>query len=317
MTPEKSQEKAAADLPNALSDSIPLCREIGNLKRIRSAASKDSLAAEMFGRAWQKIAGGEAVRSVAAATVAEAVCAVNLGAIEAQVLRRGGLSADEIETVLCRAFDAVAAPINENLRIELRGQIGNLMVENDSQNRKSPIRFVERLKNQPRSGATKVGAPKRIFDAPENHAEHCLAVAVIGALLANSFAADFETVFLTGLIHHFHNAYLPDSGFAGEEALGEFLPRVFNSFRRECLSEVPENLHEFIRKQFTDIETADTPEAKAFHAADVFDRVLQMLHHAESNEFTLQYAMEEAELVHAGAVQSFHFDVLRRAKLIV
>ena len=178
-------------------------------------------------------------------------------------------------------------------------------------------KFVENLKNQPHSGATKIGAPKRIFDQPENHAEHCLAVAVIGALLAGRFGADIATVFLTGLIHHFHNAYLPDSGFAGEAALGEFLPRIFDSFRRRCLREVPENLHETIWTQFKTIETADAPEAQAFHAADVFDRVLQMLHHSEANEFTLQYAMEEVELVHAGAVQNFHYDALRRAELIV
>ena len=314
---ENFQANATANAPDALADLIPLCREIGNLKRIRAAESKDSLAAQLFERAWRKIGGGEPVSSVAVAIVAEAVCAAHLGAIDAAILRRGGLSNGKIETVLHRAFDAVVAPVDENLRGELRGQIRNLIAASEMPPPNSPIKFVELLKNQPRSGATKTGAPKRIFDQPENHAEHCLAVAVIGALLADRFAADAETVFLIGLIHHFHNAYLPDSGFAGEEALGEFLPVIFDSFRRECLKEVPENLHELIRKQFTNIETADVQEAKAFHAADVFDRVLQMLHHAEVNEFTLRYAMEESELVHAGAVQSFHYDVLRRAKLIV
>ena len=309
--------KAAANSSDSLSDLIPLCREIGNLKRIRAAESSDSLAARMFERAWEKINDGEAVRSVAVAIVAEAVCTANLGAIDAQVLRRAALSDDEIETILIHAFNSVAAPIDENFCVELRGRIRNLAHESESQKRHSPLRFVENLKNQPRSGATKTGAPKRIFDQPENHAEHCLAVAVIGALLAGRFAAMPETVFLIALIHHFHNAYLPDSGFAGEEALSEFLPRVFDSFRRECLREVPENLHETIWTQFEAIEAADTPEAKAFHAADVFDRVLQMLHHAETNEFTLRYAMEEAELVHAGAVRDFHYDALRRAKLIV
>ena len=302
---------------DSLADLIPLCREIGNLKRIRAIGTSDSLAARMFERAWGKINRGTSIHSVAAATVAEAVIASNLGAIDARVLRRGGLTDDECETVLRRAFETAAAPVDEDFRAELCGQIRGIIDESTSQKQHPPIRFVENLKHQPRSGATKVGAPKRIFDAPENHAEHCMAVAVIGALLANRFAADIETVFLIGLIHHFHNAYLPDSGFAGEEALGEFLPRIFHSFRRDCLREVPENLHEFVQAQFKTIETDDAPEAKAFHAADVFDRVLQMLHHAEANEFTLAYAMEEAELVHAGAVRDFHYDVLRRAKLIV
>jgi hypothetical protein len=82
------------------------------------------------------------------------------------------------------------------------------------------------------------------------------------------------------------------------------------------LRELPTDLHEPIRETFVLIENANSNEARAFHAADVIDRVLQMLHHAEANEFNLKYALEEMELVHAGAVQKFHYDVLRAAGLI-
>jgi 5'-deoxynucleotidase YfbR-like HD superfamily hydrolase len=313
---EAFQKTTAAKQSVSLEKYISLFREIGNIKRIRAAGSGDSIAARIFERAWGRINGGEALRSVAVTTVAEAVIAANLGAIDTPVLRSAELSNEEIEVILTRAFDNAASGIDEKFLNELRGEVKQIACIRQAENSYQTAQFVENLKNQPRSGATKVGAPKRIFDQPENHAEHCLAVAVIGALLADHFKADFETVFLIGLIHHFHNAYLPDSGFAGEEALGEFLPRIFDSFRRKCLREVPENLHEKIWKLFETIETADAPESKVFHAADVFDRVLQMKHHAETNEFTLKYAMEEAELVHAGAVQEFHYDVLRQAQLI-
>jgi hypothetical protein len=79
---------------------------------------------------------------------------------------------------------------------------------------------------------------------------------------------------------------------------------------------LPENLRGSVRQTFILTEHAETPEAKAFHAADVIDRVLQMRHHAEINEFTLKYALEEQELVHAGAIQKFHYEVLQQAKLI-
>lgn len=293
---------------------VPLFREIGNLKRIRAANLGDkSFAAGLFERAWSEIKSGADAQIVALEITASAIIAASLGAINGEVLREAQLDEALIELILLRAFDASAASVNESLRDAMRGRI-SLSIE--SKARRETPNFVRLLIAQPRSGATKFGAPKRIFDQPENHAEHCLAVAVIGSLLARKFGAAVETVFLIGLIHHFHNAYLPDSGFAGEEALGEFLPAIFESFRRKCLAELPANLHEKIWKLFTQIETADTPEAKAFHAADVIDRVLQMRHHAEANEFTLRYAMEEAELVHAGAVQSFHYEILRAAQLI-
>lgn len=295
---------------------VPLLREIGNLKRIRAAESEVSLAAQMFERAWGRINGGENVKSVAVSTVAEAIIAANLGAISTEVLRRANLSDNEIETILLRAFDRFANVLDEKFAVELCARIKREVAENFTANDYETAKFVEKLKRQPRSGATKTGAAKRIFDQPENHAEHCLAVAVGGAILADFYQADFATVFLTGLIHHFHNAELPDSGFAGEELLGEFLPQVFREFRSNCLREVPENLHEEIWHLFAEIKTANAANARAFHAADVFDRVLQMRHHAEANEFTLSYAMEEMELVHAGAVQKFHYDALRGGGLI-
>lgn len=293
---------------------VPLFREISNLKRIRAANLGDnSFAAELFKRAWCEIGGGAEIRAVAVDAAKDAAIGATLGAIDREVLRAAELENAQIETILTRAFDSSAVSIDENLRGAMRKRIAS-KVEN-KQTGKAPD-FVRLLIAQPRSGATKVGEPKRVFDQPENHGEHCLAVAVIGALLADAFGANLETVFLIGLIHHFHNAYLPDSGFAGEEALGEFLPAIFQDFRRKCVMELPENLHEKIWKLFAEIETANAPEAKAFHAADVIDRVLQMRHHAESNEFTLRYAMEEAELVHAGAVQDFHYEILRDARLI-
>lgn len=293
---------------------VPLFREISNLKRIRAANLGDkSFAADLFERAWSEIKSGADGQTVALEITANAVIAASLGAINGEVLREAQLDKALIELIRLRAFDASAVSVNENLRGAMRDRIASTA---ESKTRSEAPNFVRLLIAQPRSGATKSGAPKRVFDQPENHAEHCLAVAVIGSLLAHEFGAAVETVFLIGLIHHFHNAYLPDSGFAGEKALGEFLPTIFESFRRKCLTELPTNLHEKILKLFTEIETADTPEAKAFHAADVIDRVLQMRHHAEANEFTLRYAMEEAELVHAGAVQNFHYEILRAARLI-
>lgn len=308
----ESRAREETTATNNLAAFVPLFREINNLKRIRSANIDGSIAYNLFRRSWGAINGGADVREIAVVIAKDAVVGANLGAIDAEVLRAAELTGEQIETILRRAFDAVAAPIEADLHGELREQIRAKSVSYEN---KIPL-FVELLARQPRSGATKVGAPKLVFDQPENHAEHSIIVGVYAILLAPVFAADLETVFLAALAHHFHNAYLPDSGFAGEESLGEFLPAIFESFRRRCLAEVPENRREKIRRALEIVETADAPEAHAFHAADVIDRVLQMRHHAEANEFTLRYALEEAELVHAGAIQDFHYEVLRAARLI-
>jgi 5'-deoxynucleotidase YfbR-like HD superfamily hydrolase len=249
---------------------------------------------------------------VAIKIAAGAVVAAQLGAVNVDVLRRAGLSESEIQTILERSFDLSSVPIETNLREELRVSLMREFASSDS----AAPPFAEKLARQPRSGATKPDAPRLVFDQPENHAEHVVTVAIYAVLLAPFFAADIATVFLAALSHHFHNAELPDAGFAGEELLGEFLPAIFNNLRELCLCELPVDLHEPIRKTFVLIENADSNEARAFHAADVIDRVLQMRHHAEANEFTLKYALEEMELVHAGAVQWFHHDVLRAAKLV-
>ncbi|MCY7346917.1 MAG: hypothetical protein LH614_11940, partial [Pyrinomonadaceae bacterium] len=197
-------------------------------------------------------------------TARNALIGANLGAIDAEVLRSADLGRNEIETILSRAFDAVAAPVDASLRTEMRELIGE---ESNSEEAENP-HFVELLIRQPRSGATKVGAPKMIFDQPENHAENSIIVGIYAVLLAPVYRADIETVFSAALAHHFHNAYLPDSGFAGEESLGEFMPAIFDSFRRRCLSEIPEKLHEKIWSALKVIEKADAPEAQAFHAAE-------------------------------------------------
>ncbi len=234
---------------------IPLFWEIGNLKRIHPANLTVSFAANLFLQSWKNVAGGADVRDVAIKITADTVAAAQLGAINADVLRRAELSETEIQTVLERSFDLSSAPIEKNLRDELRAA---LMRKFDGGESDAPP-FAEKLARQPRSGATKPNSPRLIFDQPENHAEHVITVAVYAVLLAPFFNADIATVFLAALGHHFHNADLPDAGFAGEELLGEFLPIIFDKLREQCLSELPLGLHEPIKRTFVLIENAASP----------------------------------------------------------
>ncbi len=244
-------------------------------------------------------------------TAAAALVSTRLGGIDADVLRTAGLGAADVQAVIGHALEIASAPLPESLMSALRHAVLNPLTDRDP-----GLPFVEKLARQPRSGATKPGAPRLFFDAPESHADHSLGVAVTGVLLAHHYGADSGIVFLTGLCHHFHNADLPDAGFAGEEALGPLLDTVFGNLRNRVLQELPPHLHDQIRHTFTLLPSADARESKAFHAADVLDRVLQQKHHADAAAFTLAHAMDELELVHAGPVQSFHHHTLREAGLM-
>jgi len=63
------------------------------------------------------------------------------------------------------------------------------------------------------------------------------------------------------------------------------------------------------------IPDASTAGGQAFHAADVIDRVLQMRHYDQVARFTIDQALDDMDLVHAGPTQSFHRAVLQDANL--
>jgi len=58
------------------------------------------------------------------------------------------------------------------------------------------------------------------------------------------------------------------------------------------------------------LPAADTPEGRAFHAADTLDRVLQVEHHLRMARTTLDYVLNDMELIHAGTVRPFQVEVI-------
>ena len=284
-----------------------LAAELGDLKRIRDATSPDSVAVRAFRHAWGRLAAGEAALGVALSVTADALAATRLGGIDIAVLTSVGVT--NTAGVLRRAFDEVARPIAPGLRMDLRerlGEVPSLQV--------APV-FAEALIRQPRAGATCPGKPRLVLEPPENHGDHCLVVAVLGVVLAGVYGADPATVFVAGLAHHLHNAALPDSGFAGEILLGdELAPLMQRLFERELATLSPP-VRATVSTALATIGNAETPEGRAFNAADVMDRVLQMRQYERVASFTTAQALEDLELVHAGPLQAFHQAVLAEAGL--
>lgn len=288
---------------------VPLAVELCDLKRVRDASSPDRLASRMFRQAWGALLAGQDPAEVALRSTADAVAACRLGGIDRAMLLRCGLDDAAATAVLARSFDEVAHPVSPQLQGRLRDLLGRELISGPAPD------FAESLIRQPRAGATCPGKPRIVLEPPEGHGDHCLVVAVLGALLAPQYGADPATAFLSGMAHHLHNAVLPDSGFAGEMLLGEHLEPVMQRLFESALTTLPDPLRRATNAALATIRDADTPGGRAFHAADVIDRVLQMRHYDRVAAFTVDQALEDMDLVHAGPVQGFHHAVLRDAGL--
>ncbi len=294
---------------SSLASLTPLAAELGDLKRLRDASNPDSLASRLFRRGWAALAAGQPTREVALETTADAVAASRLGGIHRFVLESAGLTADEAGEILRRAFDEVAGPIPPAFATHLREHLGAALWSGPA-----PA-FAEALIRQPRAGATCPGKPRIVLEPPEGHGDHCVIVAVLACILAPRYGADPAAAFLAGMAHHLHNAHLPDSGFAGEMLLGDHLgPLMERLFARE-LATLPPALAAATSDALALIRDAGNPVGRAFHAADVIDRVLQMRHYDQVAHFTTSQALDDLDLVHAGPVQAFHHAVLRDAAL--
>ncbi|WP_119069829.1 hypothetical protein [Rubrobacter indicoceani] len=296
-----------------LGDLTPLFGEISDLKRLRVAHFPDTLSDAAFRRSWAALLSGEDPESVALSETARAVAAARLGGIDRNVLKRGGLSDAEAEEILLRSFDAFEDVVPERTARRLRAAL--LVGKGVGPNPAGLPGFVEALSRQPRAGCTRPGRARLVLEPPESHADHCQTVAVYAVLLCERFEAKPGEAFLAGLTHHLHNAGMPDAGFTGEMMLGERLPAVVASFTEESLGQIPGQLRDVVEDILQRITDAEDPLGRAFNAADVMDRVIQMKHYAREAAFTLDQALGEMDLVHDGPVKEFQESVLAASGL--
>ena len=291
----------------------PLLGRLNDLKRVRAAHDPaSSLAQRGFARAWAALAAGADPAAVAVRETASALAAVELAGIDAGVLQRAGLSTDAVGELLRTAVEKAGAFLRADFRTRL---VAAAASRRDGIGVSVPS-FVKHLQNQPRAGATHPTEPRLILEPPESHADHCYLVAVVAALLAGQAGADIGTPFLAGLAHHLHNAFLPDAGFAGEELLGSHLKPVMDAFTAAALAELPTAVADRVRESFKLLPAPDSPEAEAFHAADVIDRVLEVVHYDRVARFRMADALDTLGLVHPGPFKPFQDRVLAAAGLV-
>ena len=280
--------------------------ELGDLKRVRSAGRAGSIAERLFAQGWSSLTGGAAPQTVALDITAKALAASRLCDLDAAFLAAAGLDAAQASEVLVAGLDAVSGPVDVVLLEQLAA-----CLRNPAALPAGPVPgFVSALAQQPRAGVTCPGKPRILLEPPENHAEHCLVVAVYGVLLSPFYRADATTVFLAAMAHHFHNAAMPDAGFTGEMLLGDHLWPIVGRCSEWALDQLEPPLRETVRAARLVLPDDATAEGRAFHAADSIDRVLQIAQHLRAASLTMDTVLGEMELVHAGPVKAFQDRVL-------
>jgi hypothetical protein len=279
---------------------------------VRVAGCEGSLAEQLFGRAWSGLVAGEAPATVALRETARALIGVRLPGYDVALLGSLGLAETEATQVLHQALHDAGQPLDADLVAQLAqatsAQVGSVAGQQPA--------FVAQLAQQPRAGATYPGRPRIMLWPPESHADHCAMVAIYAVVLSPYFGADPSEAFLTGLAHHLHNAALPDPGYAGDELLGSHLPGLMAQATQQAIQQLPTTLQPVVTAALDRTRVVDVPAARAFHAADVFDRVLEMAWHDQSARFRLHQALDDLNIVHAGFTQQFHQQVLTAAGLL-
>ena len=303
--------QAAASAPAAPLALRELLVEAGDLKRVRSAGRFGSIAERLFARGWAHLTGGVPPEEVALEITATALAATRLCDLDEAFLSAAGLTDEQVTGVLVAGFDAVTEPVDPALRERLRERLRN---RREMAEGRVPA-FVAALAEQPRAGVTCPGKPRILFEPPENHAEHCLVVAVYGVVLSPFYRADPGTVFLAAMAHHFHNAAMPDAGFTGEMLLGDLLWPVMRETTEWALDELEPELRGEVERARAVLPDDATAEGRAFHAADAIDRVLQIAQHLRGASTTMGQVLDDMELVHAGPVKDFHDRVLRDMRI--
>ena len=287
--------------------------ELNDLKRVRSAGREGTIAERLFIQGWAMLTGGADAEDVALDITATALAATRLTDLDAAFLTAAGLSEAEAATVLRAGFDEVTGALDPGLRDRLRARL----TPGEEPDAGFVPGFVGALAGQPRAGVTCPGRPRILLEPPENHAEHCLMVAVYGVCLSPFYGANPGRVFLAAMAHHLHNAAMPDAGFTGEMLLGDHLLPIMEVATGWALGELDEEdgLRAEVEHARAILPDDSTAEGRAFHAADCIDRVLQIAQHLRAASLTMGTVLEEMELVHAGPVKGFHDRVLRDMRI--
>lgn len=313
-------DKTLADLTFQQVQMLPLLEQLQDLKRIRSAEFAGTFAAHRYRQVLHRLAQGlegshtlPCFSKFALEETLLAVITTRLGALSPEVLRRLGVPSRQIREICQAAFDEHKGAwhgVMPESAFEEMVQASDLSKELLSGNQPLDT-LINRLCAEPRAGATAPHKQRVLVVPQESQAEHCYLTAVTAVTLAGYFDADPGQTFTTALLHHLHNAYMPDAGFAGEVLLGESLDSVIWAARQQAFTHLAPPLRELATQAAATMTHLETPLARVVNAADAIDRVLQTRFHQQMAAFDAKRVQRELNLVHEGPLQAFQNAVLQ------
>ena len=284
---------------------LPLLRELGDLKRIRSAGRDGSIATRLFESGWSAwLAGGDR-EAIAYRAMAAGLAAARLGDLDYAKLGELGLSDDDRNASMRRSIDEVTGSLDAQLIARLKSHLDDPLPDAEAL-----PGAIAALRDQPRAGVTGPGKPRVMLQPEENHAEHSFIVALYAGLLAPFYDADPAEAFWHGMIHHLHSAAMPDAGYSGEILLGDRLDAVIEKAREMALADLPGEIADVCARHLEAIADDTSPAARAFHSADVIDRVVEIEQHLKRSAVTMTLVLDDYGLVHDGPVKAFHDETL-------
>ncbi|MCP9236936.1 hypothetical protein [Lewinella sp. JB7] len=301
-----------------------LFAELQDLKRLAPAGVRYSLSDELFVGAWDDLLSGTAWDTVADRSSVRAVLYVLFPGVGAEFFRAAGLSATAVTEVCTGAFErTLSGRVPSATYRRLATQLPTILEEFAGGGAREPAKFrkptrppcLQKLREQPRAGATHPDHPRLVLMPPESHADHCLLTAVYACLVADDYGAAPGEAFVCGLAHHLHNAFLPDCGWAGELALEPYLEQVIANCRSAALREFDPVLRDRLTDVLRHHESIATPVGKAISTGDVLDRVLDVKWRVRAASVSEQKVLGELDLVHPGPLKDFQTDLLTKTGL--
>ena len=304
-----------------------LCGELQDLKRLAPAGVRYSLADELFREAWAGVLNDRDWLEIADQITCKAILYVLFPGVDGSFFRAASLSPQEVSEVCTKAFNRtigerttpgtktrLTAALPEVIKQLSATGVGNQEPPGEMNNQELPG-CVERLREQPRAGATHPEHPRLVLMPPESHADHCLMTAVYAALTADEYGADTGEAFVCGLAHHLHNAFLPDCGWAGELALQPYLNKVIDNCRLTALNQFSGYLRPRLQDVLKHHESIATPQGKAISTGDTLDRVLDVKWRVQAAAVTDAKVLGDLDLVHPGPLKDFQTQLLNETAL--
>ncbi len=302
-----------------MKDTALLFAELQDLKRLRPAGVRHSLADELFVSAWRAVLSGADWSVTADRTAARAVLYVLFPGVDARFFR-AGMEASAIREVCRAAFTRTAAKRLDDATLDRLHPALEVVIEELAETRVSSISAptelpdcLERLRQTPGPEPPTPNTRAWCSCPPRATPTTACSPPMYAALTAARYGPT-----RAGLRRL---APPPPQRLPARLRLGwrtgprTHLARVIGNCRATALEEFPTDLSAQLADVLRHHESLATPEGYAISAGDVIDRVLDVKWRVRAAAVTETQVLGDRDLVHPGPLKDFQTALLAKSEL--